>query len=239
MRSRQGHIGITLAVIFLLAGLTGCGSNSSAGDSPLASPTSPATATLAPTATPEPTATATATTEAATPTLSGGPRVPGAPESSPAFDALPDADILPRAYVLTSDERFGKVHEASGLSYMRGFVAGRLQLYTAIRDLFAVQIECGEFRSAALAKDAVTTAVEASTSPVWAAAGFVAAEVDIAPLGDHAAVVSGTQELDGWPSRVAQVWFTTGTVTCTVIGNAHDSDPLPEVVAIARIMSDE
>jgi hypothetical protein len=233
----------TSAVVLMTAVLfAGCGSRRAAGDAHSGADSSPssvstATPTESPTVSPsatQPRATATTAPDAATATYSGGPRVPAAPEDSLAYDALLFEAALPDGFKEVSDERIGRVHDGSVLSTGRGFIAGRLQIHVAMHNMYTVQLECGEFRSAALARDALYTGVNYSTSEFAASSGFTAQEIDIAPLGDRSAAISGTLEDDGFTTPLAEVWYTNDTVLCTVIGFALKGDPLPDVVAIAE-----
>lgn len=248
MDRRIPQIVLALAAMILL---TACGGSSSAGDSDSTSEPSP-TAAATPSPTPSSTATATAsptiapsattTQRAVAPTVtatadgtpSGGPRVPDAPAASPAYLAPLFEVALPGGYYLDSDERIGRVHEGSVLANSRGFVAGRMQIFSVTATLYAAQLECGEFRSAALAKDALSASLDYSTSALAASEGFVTDEVEIDPLGDASAAVAGTLDAEGFGFDVAQVWYATDTVLCTVLGFADAGDPLLEVVVIAQ-----
>jgi len=186
--------------------------------------------------TPSPTSTqpAAAPTSTVDGTPSGGARAPEALADSPAYIA-PLFDVAPPDdFDLDLDERIGRAYEGSMLASSRGFVAGRMQVFSALDDLYAAQLECGEFRSVALAKDAVAAGREYSTSALATSQGYVMEEMEIAPLGDTSAAVVGTLDYEGFTIQVAEVWYATDTILCTVLGFAYDGDPLAEIIAIAE-----
>jgi hypothetical protein len=250
MASRVHRIVGALAALILVSALAACGTGSSAGNAAPTSETSPtspdtatmtATATVSPTASPTiapsatPTQTAVPPTATADGTPSGGPKVPDAPADSPAYSAALFSVTLPSGFDLESDERIGRVREGSLLSYSRGFLAGRMQSHWASEELYAAQLECGEFRSAALAHDALMALVDYSSSALAASQGFVTDEVEIEPLGDASAAVLGTLDAEGISVDVAEAWYTSDTVLCTILGFADGGDPLTEVVEIAKL----